>query len=57
LDLEDKFLVWNDIERTEFQGSSIVLVVEEPQAGGVEFSMQDAFLFTEVEGGRFLAAG
>jgi hypothetical protein len=33
------------------------LVVEGPQADGVEFLVQDAFLFAEVQGGGLLAAG
>ncbi len=45
----------DDVERTQFWGSCIVLVVEGSQAGGVELTMQDAFLFAGVEGGGFLA--
>jgi hypothetical protein len=49
--------VGNDFEGTEFQGRSIVLVVQGAQAGGVEFFVQDAFLSAEVQGGGLLAAG
>jgi hypothetical protein len=48
--------VWNDVEGAEFQGSSVILVVEGPKAGGVEFPVQDAFLFAEVQGGGLLVA-
>jgi len=35
LDLEDKFLLGDDVEGAKFQGCEVVLVVEGSQAGGI----------------------
>ncbi len=56
LDLKSQFLMTNDVEGAEFQGCGIVLGFEGAQAFGVELSVENPLLFTEVEGGGSLAA-